>query len=240
MSSVKYVPSANSVLRGLAPADDERLRARHDQIDLRYGDVLCEPGEPLAHAYFPNSGIISLLTPVTGHASVEAGLVGSEGMAGMALFLDVAISPVGMLVQCSGTAMRMEAGAFRLELDRNLSLQRALKHYLYGYMAQVAQTAACNRLHRIGARLAGRLLMTHDRIKADEFQCTQEFLAHLLGVRRAGITLAASGLQKKKLIRYRRGRITILNRQGLENAACGCYRAVIDICARIGVGCSPL
>ena len=232
MPSVGYIPSPNSVLRGLSRADAERLRARHPQVDLQYGDVLCEPGQPLLHVYFPNSGIISLLTPVTGHASVEAGLVGSEGMAGIALFLGVSISPVGMLVQCSGTAMRIEAAAFRLELGRNPQLQRALKRYLYEFMAQVAQTAACNRLHRIGARLACRLLMTHDRIKADEFQFTQEFLAHLLGVRRAGITLAASGLQKKKLIRYRRGNIAILNRLGLENAACGCYRAVNDICAQ--------
>lgn len=231
MPSAPTIPSSNSVLRGLSRADNARLRARHAHIDLTYGDVLCEPGKPLQYVYFPYSGIISLLAPVAGHASVEVGLVGPEGMAGMALFLDIDISPVRMLVQSSGTALRMEAAAFRQELDRNPHLQRELKHYLYAFMAQVAQTAACNRLHRIGARLACRLLMTHDRIRADEFQLTQEFLAQLLGVRRAGITLAASGLQKKKLIRYRRGHIIILNRAGLEAVACGCYRAVNDLCA---------
>lgn len=231
MPSAKYVPAANVVLRALSRADGERLLARHQQIELRYGDVLCEPGKPLRHVYFPGSGIVSLLTPVEGHASVEVGVVGREGMAGMALFLDVDVSPVQMVVQCSGTAMRIEAAAFRRELEHNPALQRALKHYLYGFMAQVAQTAGCNRFHRISARLARRLLMTHDRIKSDEFQLTQEFLAHLLGVRRAGVTLAASTLQKKKLIRYRRGTIVILNRKGLEDAACGCYRAVNDICA---------
>ena len=230
MPSVKFMPSPNSVLRNLTRADDERLRAQHTQIDLASGDVLCEPGKTLRHVYFPHSGIISLLTPVAGHASVEVGLVGCEGMAGMALFLDVAISPVRMLVQSAGTALRIDAAAFRQELARNADLQRELKHYLYAFMAQVAQTAACNRLHRIGARLACRLLMTHDRMCADEFQLTQEFLAQLLGVRRAGITLAASGLQKKKLIRYSRGNIVILNRAGLEAAACGCYRAVTDVC----------
>jgi CRP-like cAMP-binding protein len=231
MSTAKYAPATNSVLQALSRKDGRRLFARHEQVDLTYGDILCEPGKQLRHVYFPNSGIISLLTPVDGHASVEVGLVGREGMAGMALFLGVGVSPVRMLVQGSGTAMRIKAAAFRREIKRSPVLQRGLNRYLYGFMAQVAQTAGCNRFHQIEARLARWLLMTHDRVKSNEFQLTQEFLAHMLGVRRAGVTLAARELQKKKLIRYSRGKINILDRKGLERASCGCYRAVNALCA---------
>ncbi len=229
MSSAKYTPATNNILRALPRKDSQRLLARHEQVKLVYGEVLCEPGKPLRHVYLPNSGIISLLTPVAGHASVEVGLVGMDGMAGMALFLGVGVSPVRMLVQGSGTAMRIEEAAFRREIKRNPLLQRELNRYLYGFMAQVAQTAGCNRFHHIGARLARWLLLTQDRVNSNEFQLTQEFLAHMLGVRRAGVTLAARILQQKKLIRYSRGKLTVLNRKGLERAACGCYRAVNDI-----------
>lgn len=230
MSIAKYAPATNSVLRALSRKDGQRLLARHEQVNLTYGDILCEPGKQLRHVYFPNSGIISLLTPVDGHASVEVGLVGRDGMAGMALFLGGGVSPVRMLVQGSGTAMRIEAAAFHNEIKHNPVLQRELNRYLYRFMAQVAQTTGCNRYHRTGARLARWLLMTHDRVKSNEFQLTQNFLAHMLGVRRSSVTLAAGVLQKKKLIRYSRGRITILSRKGLERASCGCYRAVNDIC----------
>lgn len=229
MTSAKFVPATNHVLRALSRKDGERLLAQHAQIKLSYGDILCEPGKPLRHVYFPNSGIISLLTPVDGHATAEVGLVGKEGMAGMALFLGVDISPVRMLVQGSGTAMRVPAAAFQLEIKRNPRLQRELGLYLYGLMAQVAQTAGCNCTHRIGPRLARWLLMTHDRVSTDQFELTQEFLAHMLGVRRVGVTLAARALQKKKLIRYTRGTISVLNRKGLERAACACYRTVQDM-----------
>ncbi len=230
MSIAKTIPANNSVLRALSRKDGQRLLVRHEQIKLKYGDILCEPGKQLRHVYFPNSGIISLLTPVKGHASVEVGLVGREGMAGMALFLGVAVSPVRMLVQGSGTALRIKAAAFAREIRHNPPLRRALNRYLYGFMAQVGQTAGCNRFHQIGPRLARWLLMTHDRVDTDEFQLTQEFLAQMLGVRRAGVTLAARVLQKNKLIRYSRGKLAILDRKGLERVACGCYRTVNDLC----------
>jgi len=232
MSIAKYTPATNRVLRALPHEDNRRLLARHEQVNLTYGDILCEPGQKLRHVYFPNSGIISLLTPVSGHASVEVGLVGKEGMAGMALFLGVGVSPVQMLVQGTGTAMRIKAAAFRREIKRSPVLQRGLNRYLFGFMAQVAQTAGCNRFHRIEARLARWLLMTHDRVDSNEFELTQEFLAHMLGVRRAGVTLAARELQRKELIRYSRGKIAILNRKGLERASCKCYRAVNELCER--------
>jgi CRP-like cAMP-binding protein len=233
MSTAKYAPVANSVLRALSRPESRRLLASYKQVNLTYGDILCEPGERIEHVYFLNDGIISLLAPVKGHMTVEVGLVGREGMAGMPLLLGVNVSPVRMLVQGTGTAMRMPAASFRNEIKRNTALQHNLSHYLYALMVQVAQTAACNSCHLLGARLARWLLMTHDRIQANEFHLTQEFLAHMLGVRRAGVTKAAGVLQKKRLIRYSRGNITILDRKGLERVSCECYRVVNDLCDRM-------
>jgi len=229
MSNATHTRAANSVLRALSPKENQRLLAHSEQVNLTYGDILCEPGKQIRHVYFPNNGIISLLTPLDGHESVEVGLVGREGMAGVGLFLGSSISPVRMLVQGSGTATRMKAASFRNEIKRNPALQRELSHYLYTFMAQVAQTAACNRHHLLEKRLARWLLMMHDRVRSNEFHLTQEFLAHMLGVRRVGVTRAAGLLQEKKLISYRRGNITILDRKGLERASCRCYAAVNDI-----------
>jgi len=233
MSTAKYAPVANSVLRTLSRQESQRLLASCKQVSLVYGDILCEPGERIQHVYFLNDGIISLLAPVNGHMSVEVGLVGREGMAGVPLLLGINVSPVRMLVQGAGTAMRMNAASFHNEIKRNPALQRSLNHYLYAFMVQVAQTAACNRHHLLGARLARWLLMTHDRVGSNKFYLTQEFLAHMLGVRRVGVTRAAGVLQKNKLIHYSRGTITILDRKGLERASCGCYRAVNDMCDRM-------
>jgi CRP-like cAMP-binding protein len=229
MAISRYAPPTNSVLQALPRGNAKRLLARCKQVDLAYGDILCEPGARIRHVYFPNNGIISLLTPLDGHASVEVGLVGKDGMAGMGVFLGASVSPVRLLVQGAGTATRMEAARFRDELKRNPVLQRELNHYLYVFMAQVAQTAACNRHHLLDSRLARWLLMTHDRLQSDEFLLTQEFLAHMLGVRRVGVNRAAKLLQTKGLIRYRRGRITVLDRRGLERASCRCYQAVNKI-----------
>jgi hypothetical protein len=145
---------------------------------------------------------------------------------GISLYLGVNVSPVRALVQGSGSAMRITAAAFQSEAERSPSLRRELNRYLYTFIVQVAQTAACNSSHQLAPRLARWLLMTHDRMQSDEFYLTQEFLAHMLGVQRAGVTKAAGLLQKKKLIRYRRGHIAILDRRGLELASCQCYSSV--------------
>ena len=229
MSISSDAPAANGVLRALPHENAKRLLARCEQVSITYGDILCEPGERIRHVYFPNSGVISLLTPVDGHANVEVGLVGREGMAGMGVFLGIDTSPVRMLVQGTGTAMRMEAVQFRAEIKHNPLLQRELNHYLYAFMAQVSQTAACNRFHKAEARLARWLLMTGDRLHRDAFRLTHEFLAHMLGIRRVGVTRAAGDLERRKLIDYSRGNIRILNRKGLETAACTCYRIVRNL-----------
>jgi CRP-like cAMP-binding protein len=229
MSITTHSQATNRVLLALSAKENQRLRARSEQVDLVYGDALCEPGKPIRHVYFPNNAIISSLTPVDGHENVGVGLIGREGMAGMELFLGINVSSVLMLVHGSGTATRMRAASFRDELKRNPVLRRELNHYLYAYMAQVAQTTACNHHHLLGKRLARWLLMMHDRVQSNEFHLTQESLGHMLGVRRVGVSGAARVLQEKKLIGYCRGHIAILDRKGLERASCRCYGAVKDI-----------
>jgi CRP-like cAMP-binding protein len=163
---------------------------------------------------------------VEGHLALEVGLVGREGMLGIPLALGISVSPVRALVQGAGPALKMSAARFRKELAASPPLQRELQLYVHTMMAQISQTAACNRFHVVEARLARWLLMTRDRVRSGEFRMTHEFLSHMLGVRRVGVTEAAGALQRRKLIEYSRGIIRILDGRGLEAAACSCYRIV--------------
>jgi CRP-like cAMP-binding protein len=223
------VPVANSLLAALPRKIREQLGGSFEQVMLTYGEVLYEPGEQIKYVYFPNDSIVSLLTLVDQHQALEVGLVGREGMVGVPLTLEIAISPVRALVQGTGTAMRMKAAPFLKEFRQGQALQREMRRYTYTLMAQITQTAACNRFHVVEARLARWLLMTHDRIQSNPFRLTQEFLSHMLGVRRVGVTKAARTLQQNKLISYSRGNIRILDRMGLEAACCSCYEIVKDM-----------
>jgi CRP-like cAMP-binding protein len=232
MPTASRVPVANSLLAALPPNACQRLLAGLEPVTLTFGEVLYEPGDPIRHVYFPTDSLVSLLTLADGHLALEVGMVGHEGMVGTPMSLGIDVSPVRALVQGGGTAMRMTAARFRKEFRRCPPLQRALYRYVHVLMAQVTQTAACNRFHRVEARLARWLLMTRDRVRASRFRLTQEFLSHMLGVRRVGVTKAASALQRRKLIRYTRGNIEILDRSGLEATSCKCYQIVKDAQSR--------
>ena len=187
--------------------------------------MLCEVGQPMRHAYFPVDGFISLVTQVDDHPGLEVGMVGREGMLGLPLALGVATAPQRALVQGAGAAWRLRASDFRQLLQASPALQRALNCYVHVRLVQLATSSACLRFHQIGPRLARWLLMSQDRAHADSFHVTQEFLAYMLGVRRVGITVAAGRLQRAGLIRYHRGELGVIDRAGLEAAACSCYRA---------------
>jgi CRP-like cAMP-binding protein len=228
-----HAPIVNRLLDALPGSDQRRMLAGCESVDLAFGDVLYTPGEPLGHVYFPTGSIISLVMPVDDSASLEVGLVGNEGMFGIPLVLRVNVSPVRAVVQGSGPALRMDAAQFGRELRRSPALQREADRYVFVHLSHLAQTAACTRFHVVEARLARWLLMTQDRAHADTFHITQEFLSFMLGVRRVGVTKAASSLQKRSLIHYSRGDITVLDRRGLKAASCGCYKADRDSYDRI-------
>ena len=203
-----------------------RLQAGLEPVSLRFGQVLYEPGKAIQHVYFPVNCLISLLTTVDKRRSLEVGMVGNEGMAGVPFILGMGVSGVRAIVQGGGDALRMAAAPFRIEFERNRALQESLYRYMYALMAQISQTAECNRFHEAEPRLARWLLMTRDRVMADEFPLTHEFLAHMLGMRREGVTEAASALKRRKLINYHRGKIQILNVKGLKASSCSCYQIV--------------
>ena len=217
------VPADNRLISSLPQLDRARLLSVCEPVSLTLAQVLCEPRKPMRYVYFPTDGFISLVVVVEGSPGVEVGMVGSEGMLGAHVALGVATAPLHALVQGAGTALRISAATFKKELASSAALQRALNRYVYVLMSQLANSAGCLRFHLIGPRLARWLLMSQDRSHSKSFHVTQEFLAFMLGVRRVGITSAAGILQRAGLIEYRRGELTILDRKGLEAAACSCY-----------------
>jgi len=219
-------PIANSLLASVPRRDYQRLLARLEPVTLTFGEILYEPGEAIRHVYFPGDSLVSLLTLVQGHIALEVGMVGREGMLGIPLALGVGVSPVRALVQGTGSALRMSAARFRSEHAKHGPLNLALNRYIHERIVQITQTAACNRFHAVDARLARWLLMTRDRMESDHFRHTQALLGNMLGVLRVAVTKAAGALQKRKLIRYSRGEIDILDGDGLEAAACSCYQVV--------------
>ena len=229
MRIASRVPVANSLLAALPRKQRQRLLAGMESVALTFGDVLYEPGERMRHVYFPSNSLVSLLTLIEGHLALEVGMVGREGMVGVPLSLGTDVSPVRALVQGGGAAMRMKSARFRKEIRKSPQLQQEVDRYTGALMAQITQTAGCNRFHVVEQRLARWLLMTRDRVGSGEFRLTHEFLGHMLGVRRVGVTMAARALQKEKLIRYSRGKIAILDGRGLEAAACSCYEIVKDM-----------
>ena len=225
MPSTQRFPPANRLLESLPSNDFRRLLADCEKVELAFADVLYTPRERLSHVYFPISSFISLVMPVDDSSALEVGLIGNEGMFGIPIVLGVDVSPVRAVVQGAGSALRIGAAPFCRELGRSQALQREVDRYVFVQLSQLAQTAACTRFHVVEARLARWLLMTQDRAHTNTFHITQEFLAFMLGVRRVGVTKAASSLQQRSLIHYSRGNITVLDRRGLKAASCVCYKA---------------
>jgi CRP-like cAMP-binding protein len=215
----------NHLIELLPRVDRRKLLAVCKPVSLIIAETLATAGTPTRNVYFPVRGFISLVTVADGKPVLEVGMVGREGMLGVQIALGVPTVPLHALVQGAGDAWCVSAAAFRIELDRSPALRRIVDRYLYVLIAQFASSAACIRYHRIDQRLARWLLMTRDRAHADRFRVTHEFLAYMLGVRRVGITAAAGALQRRGLIEYYRGDVTVLDPVRLKSSACSCYAA---------------
>ena len=225
--------ASNDLIEGLPRKDRLRLMCVCEPVELLHAEVLCQPGQPTRHVYFPTDGCISLLTLTEGSPGLEVGMIGREGMLGAPQALEVVNAPLRAVVPSAGTAWRIGTRAFHGELAGSAALRRIWSRYPYALIAQLAASAGCLRFHSIGQRLARRLLMGHDCTCADTLAMTHELLASMLGVRRESITQAAIDLQHRGLIQYHRGQLTVLDRSGLEAAACGCYAACRHACAGV-------
>lgn len=226
-------PTKNRLLALLPAGERERLSARLEPVDLHFGDELVTPGEAITHAYFPFNAQISMVSLTEDGGQVEAGAVGCEGVLGVPILLGAGATPMRSVVQIPGRAARIEAAAFREEFTRPGPFQDVMFRYTHFLIVALSQSAACNRLHVVEERLSRWLLVSRDCIDSDELTLTHEFLSVMLGIRRAGVTVAANLLRADGLISYTRGRIKILDREGLQERSCECYRLVKAEYARV-------
>jgi CRP-like cAMP-binding protein len=222
----------NALLAALPDADRQNFVERSEPVGLALGHVLCKQGERVSHIYFPISGFVSLMAEVDGRPALEVALVGAEGAVGASLILGIDVLSEHARVQAAGSALRMDAAQFVSELERSKALQGTMNRYVHVLMHQRTQMAVCTRFHVVEKRLARWLLTARDRAQSNEFYATHQSIASLLGVRRVGITRAASMLQRRRLVRYNRGRITVIDVRRLELAACACYSAVSNVYSR--------
>jgi CRP-like cAMP-binding protein len=221
-------PVKNRLLAALPQEEYERLRPSLEPVSFELGEVIYESGERLDYVYFPTTAIISLLYLMEDGSSAEMGLAGNEGVVGIALFMGGGTMPNRAVVQSAGGAVRLKAKVLQSEFALGSKFQHLLLRYTQALITQISQTAVCNRLHSVEQQLSRWLLLSHDRVEADELVMTQELIADMLGVRREGVTVAAGRLQDDGAISYVRGRIQILDRQKLEAIACECYKVVKD------------
>ena len=216
----------NRLLLALPREELDRLQPNLEAVDLPPGEILLRPNELIDYVYFPQAGMVSLLLQLEDKSVIEVGLIGREGMVGALASLGATAVSGEARVQMAGSALRVRAGVLRTETARSPDLMDLLMRYVQALFAQVSQSVACNSRHPIRERMARRLLMAHDCVDGNELPLSHEFLATMLGVRRAGITVAVGQLREAGLIESRAGRFSILDRRGLETSACGCYRAV--------------
>jgi CRP-like cAMP-binding protein len=223
VSQIKQSAVRNGLLKVLPPADFGRLAASLTPVTLPFKQALLEADEPIGAAYFIETGMVSYLNYLEGGEALEVGLIGSEGMVGLPLMLGVDSASLGGMVQMEGTALRISPAALRQAFNESEALRTRLLRYMQALHVQVSQTAVCNNHHTLEERLTRWLLMAHDRAGDDQFPMTHEFMSLMLGVRRAGVSVTANVLKQAGLIHYRNGQMTILDRPGLEDAACECY-----------------
>lgn len=218
-------PIENQILAALPANEYARLLPHMEQMALTHGKILTHPDEPIEYCYFPHRATISVVAVMRDGAEVEVGVIGGEGMSGLPIVLGTSRAPLQTMVQIADSGMRMRADVLRAEAGRG-ELHRLILRYAQAFFVQTAMTAACNRLHRLDERLARWLLMCQDRVKSDKLELTHEFMAVMLGVRRAGVTETLGLLQRAGLIELARGHTTILNRAELELTACECYGVI--------------
>ena len=220
--------SKNHLLAAL-PADEfARVKPKLEQLSYKLGDVLYESGDRIDYVYFPTTMIISMLYVMENGATAEIGIVGNDGLIGVSLFMGGDTTTSRAIIQSAGAAFRMKANDLKAEFALGGAFQMMLLRYTQALMTQISQTAVCNRLHAVEQQLCRWLLLSHDRLDSDKLVMTHDLISNMLGVRREGITLAAQKLAKRKLIKNMRGTITVIDRQGLEEAVCECYEVVND------------
>ncbi len=219
-------PVENRLLASLPPDEYERLRPELQPVSFALGEVVYEFGGHLEYVFFPTNSIVSLLYTMENGTSAEMGLTGNDGVVGIALFMGGGTMPNRAVVQSAGSALKMKAKVLQGEFARGGKFQQLMLRYTQALITQISQTAVCNRLHSVEQQLCRWLLLSHDRVKADELIMTQELIADMLGVRREGVTVAAGRLQDSGAISYVRGHIKILDRRKLEETVCECYRVV--------------
>ena len=222
----QHNPHQNHLLDALPAADYARIAAHLELIQMKLGDVLYEPGARLRYVYFPTTSIVSLLYVLEDGASAEIAIVGNEGILGISLFMGGDTTPSRAVVQSAGYGFRLRAQLLKDEFARFGPTTNLLLRYTQALITQMAQTAVCNRHHSVDQQLCRWLLLSLDRLASNELTMTQELIANMLGVRREGVTEAAGKLQDAGLIRYRRGKITVLDRPGVEARSCECYQVV--------------
>jgi CRP-like cAMP-binding protein len=220
--------SRNLFLSALPEAEYNHLKPHLELLEMKLGTVVHEPNEPIRYVYFPENAIVSIVTYLEDGSNIETGLIGHEGIGGIGVILSDQVSPREATIQLAGRCLRMKAQAFKEAFQYGGELNRLALRVVVAFIGQASQNAACTNHHRIENRLARWLLMIHDRVEGDDLRITQEYIAQMLGVHRPSVTESAVKLQEKSLIKYARGRITVLDRDGLENASCECYRIIKD------------
>jgi CRP-like cAMP-binding protein len=224
----KHNSLKNHLLAALPAAELARIQPRLEPVSMELGEVLYESGDLMTHMYFPTTAIISLLYIMENGATAEIGIAGNNGLVGIALFMGGETTSNRAIVQSKGEAVRMKAADVKDAFALGGVFQNILLRYTQSLMTQISQTAVCNRLHSVEKQLCRWLLINHDQLQTDTLVMTHDLIANMLGVRREGVSIAAENLQKQGLIKYVRGTITILDREGLENAVCECYQVVIN------------